>query len=647
VCGISGWVAPPKEALDPLVARRMRDVLRHRGPDGEGEWSAASGDAGMAAGLGHRRLRIIDLTDAAAQPMVSDDGLIALTYNGEIYNFRALRDELRAAGATFRSSGDTEVVLRAYERWGEAAVERLDGMFAFAVWDARTERLLLARDRTGKKPLFYWTDGRRLAFGSEIKSVLACPWVDRRLDESRLPEFLTFGYVPNPATLYEGIHQVPPASVLSFGRDGLSAPRRYWDPLTVRSPDGHGPLHADVRRLLQDAVARRMVADVPLGALLSGGIDSSLVVALMSRLSAEPIHTFAIGFADDASFDERRYARTVAERFGTRHTEFSVELDAVGLLDRLLWHHDQPYMDSSAIPTYVVSQLASEHVVVALNGDGGDEVFGGYDRFRAAALSVRLPRAVAAAARAAASRLPVDHSYNSPGRRVQRFLERADRPVESRYQSWIAVADEDLLGSLLSPDVLAAAAGPVLESMDARYRHADRLPVLDRILYANFMTYLPDDLAVKMDRMSMANSLETRSPFLDTALVERLAAVPARQKVGKRRLKPVLRRAFWDELPPEIWNRDKHGFGVPMGTWFRGPLGEMFEDEVLAPGARVAPLLQGATLARLYTEHRDGRGEHGARLWTVLTLERWLRTLERPLDAEPPDPRLELGPART
>ena len=382
---------------------------------------------------------------------------------------------------------------------------------------------------------------------------------------------------------------------------------------------------------------------MPLGALLSGGIDSSLVVALMSRLSSEPVHTFAIGFADDASFDERRYARSIAERFGTRHTEFAVQLDAVGLLDRLLWHHDQPYMDSSAIPTYVVAQLASEHVVVALNGDGGDEVFGGYDRFRAAALSVRLPARVAAAARAAASRLPVDHSYYSPQRRLQRFLELADQPVARRYQSWIAVADEDLLRSLLAPDVLAAAAGPVLESMDARYRESEDLPMLDRILHANFMTYLPDDLAVKMDRMSMANSLETRSPFLDTALVERLAAVPARKKVGKLRLKPVLRRAFWDELPQEIWNRRKHGFGVPMGTWFRGALGEMFEDEVLAPGARVAPLLQPATLARLYEEHRDAHAEHGARLWSLLTLERWMRTLERPPDLEPPAPRIELG----
>lgn len=639
MCGICGWVAPNDRRPPPDELRDMCDVLRHRGPDGRGEWTSSPETGRLATGLGHRRLRIIDLTPAAAQPMASRDGQIVLTYNGEVYNFRELRAELAAAGARFHSSGDTEVVLRAYEAWGVDAIARLDGMFALAIWDGRLERLLLARDRTGKKPLFYWTDGSRLVFGSEIKSLLACHWVPRRVDTARLAEFLTFGYVPHPATLYDQIVQVPPASIVVHDRNGTGAPATYWDVLDVPAPAGRaGSIESDVARLLRGAVRRRLVSDVPLGALLSGGIDSSLIVALMSSMSDEPVHTFSIGFADDASFDERRYARRVAELFETVHTEFAVRLDAVALLDRLIWHHDQPYMDSSAIPTYVVSQLARGHVTVALNGDGGDEVFGGYDRFRAAALAPRLPGWLASGARKAVRLLPRDHSYYSVQRRLKRLLEHAELPIETRYQSWIAVAGEGLLEELLAPEILESAAGPVLQSMDIRYERAGALPALDRILYANFTTYLPDDLAVKMDRMSMANSLETRSPFLDTALIERLAAVTARQKVGKLRLKPILRRAFWNELPAEIWNRKKHGFGVPMGTWFRGELGTMFEDEVLARDARVGVLVQDETVRRLYHEHRAGQAEHGFRLWTILTLERWLRTLEQPLALEAPGP---------
>ena len=615
----------------------MCDVLRHRGPDGRGEWTSVPKEGYLAAGLGHRRLKIIDLTVAAAQPMVSDDGQVALTYNGEIYNFRELRAELTAGGARFESSGDSEVVLRAYEAWGAAAIARLDGMFALAIWDGRLERVLLARDRTGKKPLFYWTDGSRLVFGSEIKSLLACRWVPRRVNNARLAEFVTFGYVPHPATLYDQIVQVPPASIVTHDRNGTAAPVVYWDVLDRSAATaGAGSIDSDVARLLRDAVRRRLISDVPLGALLSGGIDSSLIVALMSSMSDDPVHTFSIGFSDDASFDERSYARRVAELFKTVHTEFEVRLDAVDLMDRLIWHHDQPYMDSSAIPTYVVSRLAREHVKVALNGDGGDEVFGGYDRFRAAALAPRLPGWLAKGARGAVHRLPRSHSYYSMQRRLARLFEHAEHPIETRYQTWIAVAGEGLLEELLRPEVLEAAAEPVFQSMDMRYQRARSMPALDRILYANFATYLPDDLAVKMDRMSMANSLETRSPFLDTALVERVAGVPARQKVGKMRLKPILRRALWNELPPEIWNRRKHGFGVPMGSWFRGELGTMFEDEVLARDARVGALLQQQTLGRLYREHRAGQSEHGARLWTILTLERWLRTLEDQVALEPP-----------
>src|SRR5439155_20440153 len=351
----------------------------------------------------------------------------------------------------------------------------------------------------------------------------------------------------------------------------------------------------------------------------------------MSRTSTEPVRTFSVGFADDASFDEREYARIVAERFKTKHTEFVVRPDAVALLDRLLWQHDQPFADSSAIPTYLVCQLAREHVTVVLNGDGGDEVFGGYDRFVAAALAERLPRAAGRLGRSAARFLPVNSGYYSQRRRLERFSELAGQSPRERYQSWIAVINGDLLAEALAPLGAEAGVAAVARSMEAAYERAAGAPTLDQILYAHLVTYLPDDLAVKMDRMSMAHSLEARSPFLDTALIEYLATVPAVRKVGLRRVKPLLRRALWPLLPKEIWNRRKHGFGVPMGRWFRdSELRTLFEDEVLATGARCAEILDPAVVRRLWDEHQGDDLEHGHRLWPILTLERWLRTLGSP-----------------
>jgi asparagine synthase (glutamine-hydrolysing) len=609
----------------------MRDTLQHRGPDGPGELAVAAPASGMHGWLGHRRLKVIDVTDSAHQPMVGANGDVALTYNGEVYNFRELRRELEARGHRFTSSGDTEVVLRAYEEWGEAFLERIDGMFALAIWDARSGRLLLARDRTGKKPLFYCVQDGRISFGSEIKALLACPWIDAQPEFGNLAEMLAFGYVPYPRTLLKGIRQVPPASVLIYGADGVEVERRYWDATPAQSREqARSPEPERIAELLAAATERRMIADVPLGALLSGGIDSSLVVGLMSRATSEPVRTFSVGFADE-SFDERSYAKIVAERFGTQHTEYVVKPDAVALLDRLVWHHDQPFADSSAIPTYLVCQLAREHVTVVLNGDGGDEVFGGYDRFRAAALAERLPDAAMRLGRNAIRLLPVNQGYYSFRRRLDRFTELAGMSPEQRYQSWVGVMGRDMIAPMLAPLGELAGAERAERSMDVAYERVAGAPTLDRILYANFVTYLPDDLAVKMDRMSMAHSLEARSPFLDTALIEYMAAIPAVRKVGLRRLKPLLRRSLMPLLPEEIWNRRKHGFGVPVGSWFRtGELRTLFEDEVLAPGARCADVLDPAVVRALWDEHQGGSVEHGHRLWPILTLERWLRTLGSP-----------------
>jgi asparagine synthase (glutamine-hydrolysing) len=632
MCGICGYVSGQELPLDPETGRRMSETLVHRGPDGEGE-TVLRGD-GLHGWFGHRRLRVVDLSEAAAQPMSSDDGAIVLTYNGEIYNFAELRAELRALGARFRSHGDTEVVLRAYEAWGDACVARLDGMFALAIWDARRGRLLLARDRTGKKPLFYSAAGGRLTFASEIKALLISPWVPADIDPEAIPDYLTYGYVPWPNTMYRDILQVPPAATVTFDADGLHPPRSYWSALP---PDDQQdlrpgpPVLDEIARLLDDATRKRMVADVPLGALLSGGIDSSLVVGLMARASPEPVRTFSIGFPEEPTLDERSHAKRIAEHFGTEHTEHAVRVDAVALLDRLLWHHDQPFADSSAIPTYMVAELARRDVTMVLNGDGGDEVFGGYDRFRAVSIAQRVPSPAGRLARRAAGLLPTSPVPRTKAERIRRLLERVDTSVTDQYQSWIALTDGPMLTTLLDPALRDLATRERTgRSMDACYAEAARLPELDRILYANMRTYLPDDLSVKVDRTTMAHSLEARSPFLDTALIEYLARLPARHKVGMRRIKPMLRRALWPMLPKATWNRPKQGFGVPMSRWLRGELGVMFADEVLADDARTGAYLDRTALDRLFTAHRDGATQHAQRLWTVLVLERFLRNAEQP-----------------
>jgi asparagine synthase (glutamine-hydrolysing) len=626
MCGICGWAGGPVELDGAEVAHSMAAAIAHRGPDGQG---ASELPGGRGAGwFGHRRLRIIDLTEAADQPMASPDGRLLLTFNGEIYNFRELRRRLMHAGRRFRSSGDTEVVLGAYERWGPACVERLDGMFAFALWDADRRHLLLARDRTGKKPLFYTLGHGRLTFASEVKALGRAPWVRLRPDLTQLPALLSLGCCSAPATPYESVLQLPPAHVATFDpAAGRLALRRYWSALPERSARrADGDLISGLRDDVEAATRRRMISDVPLGALLSGGIDSSVVVAMMQRHAQEPVRTFSVGFPEETSYDERRYARAVARHLRTAHTEFAVHADAAGLLDRLIWLHDGPFGDSSAIPTYLVCAAARRDVTVVLTGDGGDEVFAGYQRFAAAALSRLAPSPLVKPALAAVRHLPAGTGYHDPVRRLRRFLTTIDRPLERRYLGWLAIFDGDFLGAVAQRQGAAdEAAAPFTRFT----REAARLPPVDRILYANLSTYLPDDLHVKVDRMSMAHSLEARSPLLDTAVIERLAPVRARDKVGFRQVKPLLRRAFGPLLPSIVWERPKHGFGVPIDRWFDGELGVLFGDEVLGADGHLRTVLDGRLLSELHADHRDGTGRHGARLWMLLTLERWLRDCAR------------------
>jgi asparagine synthase (glutamine-hydrolysing) len=635
MCGICGVLNLDGQPVDEAVGQRMMDLLWHRGPDDSGRLllQAPTGHMSPSIFLGHRRLKIIDLSEAARQPLANEDGTILVVFNGEIYNFLDLRCELEQRGHVFRSWSDTETIVHAYEAFGDDFLTHLDGMFAFALWDGRDQRLILARDRSGKKPLFYAFDGRQLTFASEIKAILTCPWVKRRLAEEHLPELLTFGYVPTPMTLFHGIFQVPPASYVVIDRHGLKGPIGYWRiPLSPTS-NGHSPSAPQaaqrVRELLTAAVRRRLISDVPLGALLSGGLDSSIVVGLMSQLMREPVRTFTIGMADDPSFDERPYAEAAARHFKTDHTEFVVKTDAVALMERLIWHHDQPFGDSSAIPTYLVSKLARQQVTVVLNGDGGDEVFAGYERFLGALVAQRVPAWMAPLGRAMAHCLPRQAGYYSVRRRVERFLEHAAASPEERYLGWVTYCHWSTLKGLLRSDLTASLEPQTLQTRFLRCDGADeRLPLLHRLLQVNFMTYLPDDLHVKMDRLSMANALETRSPMLDTALTEYVASLPPRLKIHRTQLKYVLRLACGDLLPPALRNRKKHGFGVPLAHWFRHQLRGYVEETLLSPQARLRVYCNQELIRTLFREHAAGVRHHGDRLWLLLTLEVWLRMLE-------------------
>jgi asparagine synthase (glutamine-hydrolysing) len=627
MCGICGELRFDGRAVDPAELLGMRDRLVHRGPDAEGLYLAPD----ARAGLGFRRLRIIDLSANGNQPMENEDGTVRVVFNGEIYNFRELRARCEARGHRFRSRTDTEVIVHLYEDRGVEAIEALDGMFAIAIWDERRRRLILARDRAGKKPLFYYRSEACLAFASEMKAFVARPDFDVDIDRASIPYYFTFGYVPNPATFYRNVFHVPPGTVMTVDADGTIASRRYWRLEFPRAgevkPIARADAVAGVRDRVTQAVQRRLVSDVPLGAFLSGGLDSTIVVGLMSRAIAEPIKTFSIGFEGDPAYDETSYARLASQRYGTDHTEFRVSPSAIGLIDTLLWHHDGPFGDSSAVPTYIVSRLTREKVTVVLTGDGGDELFAGYLRFYAAVLAERLPRLAGRAAELMLSALPTPSNDRHLLSRAQRFFRVANRPFDERLAEWSALFYGSV-AELLRPEFAAT-----LQPIEPLRHLRDELPVMDgrsllsRALHANFVSYLADDLLVKADRCTMANSLEARSPFLDRELVEYVAQLPDEYKLRGRETKSILREAFADLVPPPILNRGKMGFGVPLGAWFRGELRDYLRDLLLDPGARHREYLNPPFVERLVARQMDGTEHLGHQLWTVMCFERWLRVL--------------------
>ncbi|MBT3325586.1 MAG: asparagine synthase (glutamine-hydrolyzing) [Gemmatimonadales bacterium] len=628
MCGIAGVVAltEDRRPVDPKAVTRMSERLSHRGPDGVRGFVSRSG----ACALGHARLAVIDL-HTGDQPMTVADESVHVVCNGEIYNFRALRRELEEKGHRFRTASDTEVLLHGYRAWGDALPERLDGMFAFAIWDSANERMLLARDRAGKKPLFWTTDGSRFAFASEIKALTGLDWATDDIDADALPFYLSFGYVPGPKTFYRGITALAPAHRMVIEGGRVSEPERYWELSWGTSPmvAGVDVLAKETRTLLRNAVERRLVADVPLGAFLSGGIDSTIIVGLMRELTEGPIQTFSLGFADDPTYDETAFARGTAERFGTDHTEFMLGAGEISRVADLVAAHDQPFGDSSAIPTHIVSELTREHVTVALTGDGGDEMFAGYPRFLAMQLAERIPRPLAQMGRTLSGLLPYHSNFRHPTRRAKQFFDAAALGPEERMLSWLGFF-QDQLGDMLVPGTASVPdRESLLRSYSVPWNAHPGASVLSKTLALNFATYLPEDLLVKADRCSMAHGLELRSPFLDTAVMEFASGLPDRVRIrGKKQtgLKWLLRHAFADLIPAEITNRKKMGFGVPLPTWFRTHWKTRYEDEVLGPDARIRQWLRPEPVEALWKSHQSGRVDHSHRLWALFTLETWLRS---------------------
>ena len=584
----------------------MNQALVHRGPD-EG-----SVDVFGPCVLGHRRLRVIDL-DTGSQPVSDESGDVVCVFNGELYNFPELRAELH--DHQVRGTGDTPVIPHLYEEHGLAFVERLEGMFAVALWDARRRRLVLARDRLGKKPLL-WSelpDGT-LAFASELKGLLCLPVLSRELDPEALDAYLALQYVPGDRTALRTVRKLPPGHLL-VAEGGSVRIERYWQAEPREEEHSEAGWLELVRATVRDAVRRRLIADVPLGALLSGGIDSSVVVALMSEASSRPVRTFTVGFGEPR-YDERPYARAVAERFGTRHEELVVEAGAAETLPRLASAFDEPLGDEAALPLFLICEAARTHVTVALTGDGGDESFAGYERYAAHRLAANPTLRIAPAR---LLRRLGSHDPRSTPNRAARLVETAKAPAPERYGHLMEIFPRALRADLWNPDFVTPA--PTSDVLGL-----PRAPGTTGLQLLDVETYLPGDLLLKADIASMASSLELRSPLLDHHVVELGLSLPDSLKLRGRRGKQGLRRAFAHELPPQVAGRGKTGFGVPLASWFRGELRELAADLLLDERARSRGQLRPATVKRLLHEHVSGRTDHGHRLWCLVMLELWQRT---------------------
>lgn len=625
MCGIYGIAYRDAQRTPSLLRlEAMAAAMVHRGPDEAGRLMCGP------VGLGMQRLKIIDLA-TGQQPIFNEDGTIGIVYNGEVYNFGVLRQALEAAGHRFRTQSDTEVIVHAYEEYGLDCVQRLNGMFSFALWDGRENRLVLARDHAGQKPLFYHLTDERLAFASEIKSLLQAGDIRREVNPRAIYHYLSLQYVPGPETILEGVMQLPAGHVAVWQAGKLTI-QRYWQP-TYRPKriQRAADWREEVRQTVTEAVQRHMISEVPLGAFLSGGVDSSIIVALMSQLANSGVKTFSIGF-DVPEYSELEHAKRIADHFQTEHHAFVIsEQEAINSLSDVVWYSDQPLADTSALATYHLARLTREHVTVALSGDGGDEAFAGYTRYlldrllrvyRYLPAWVRLRMVPALASRLGEqSHIPTDRNMVTG---VKRLAQASSTSPKASILAWGSFFSEAQKQWLLQPEWLAQADGLTSEALLAQvYDGAQADSVLDRTLAVDFETYLADDLLVKSDRMAMAHSLEARAPFLDYEVLTMAQRIPDNLRIQGRTQKAILRQAFAEFLPAENTNRIKRGFGMPVSAWLRREMHGFARETLLSDKASARGYFQPAQVADLLARHDSGKEDHGQRLWALLVLELW------------------------
>lgn len=627
MCGIAGiYHCSSNSPVEQFVLKRMVNVMQHRGPDDEGYYINEN------IGLGHCRLAIIDLSEAGHQPMSNENGTVWIVYNGETYNHRELRKELEVRGHNYRSNSDSESVLHTYEEYGEDCLFRMRGMYTFAIWDAMQRTLFLATDRLGIKPLYYTQVGDTFLFASELKAILQYPMVEREIDFASLDEYLRYCYVPAPRTIFKGIHRLLPAHCLTIQEGQLNI-RRYWG---LRFKPDYGRSEAEwieaTRRLLRQCVSEELESDVPLGALLSGGIDSSSIVAFMSQVNPRPVQTFTIGFntggRDYGHYDETPYARQVAQRFGTVHHQMIVQPKVLDVLPKIVWHFDEPFANVTAIPTWYLCQVARQHVTVTLAGAGGDEDFGGYPRYlatRILATYFALPPVLRdGLLKRLAQAIPQKADGYSILNRVQRFFLGADANPEATYRNWVSFWPPGFAVTLYTPHVrceLARQQNPTV--MDTLLAEPGDGDLLNRILYADIKTYLSDNLLTYSDRMASAHSLEMRVPFCDHRLVEFAATIPPDLKLKGFSLKYVLKKALEGLLPHEVLYRRKQGFSVPLGYWFQNELLPLAKVSLSPERVKRRGYFNPSMIQTMLGEHVAGKVDHSARLWVLIIFELW------------------------
>jgi asparagine synthase (glutamine-hydrolysing) len=613
MCGIAGFI--DTECAYANAEERIRvmcNLIRHRGPDEQGVW------IGNGAALGMRRLSIIDVA-GGHQPIFNEDKSILVVFNGEIYNYQSLKQTLQERGHSFQTQSDTEVIVHAYEEFGDDCPRQLRGMFAFALWDKKRQRLLLARDRFGKKPLNYYWDGQRLIFGSEIKSLLAAG-IPRAINPIALDEYLVYAYVPTPHTLFRDVQKLPAAHTLIYEHGQIKL-QRYWDvSFTPSCTDDEATAIERTRDLLEDAIKVRLMSEVPLGVFLSGGLDSSVVVGLMSQMTERPVQTFSIGFEED-DFSELPYARKVARHFGTDHHEFCIRSDLISVLPQLVWAYDEPFGDSSMLPTYYVSKLAREHVTVVLTGDGGDEIFGGYDHYEREYITNRIPPSLRSLLACASLLIP-------DGMRGKKRFGTMHQDLATRCIEILARFPRGTRPTLYTRDHFATVwRHDPFEGQKRLYNQVSDLDTLTRMQYVDTHAYLPDDILVKVDKATMLNSLEARAPLLDHHLVEYVASLQPELRIRDGKLKYLLKQVAKDFLPPEILARPKRGFAVPIKHWFRGDLTAYASEILRSPTARQRGIFNPKFIDTLLSTHAQTTlVNHSSAIWTLLCLELWFQT---------------------